>query len=233
MNLMRPKIRSPSLPCDLPHQSSLKSIFDEDSDDDFYARQSSRMPVVPIIPDNDIWVEHFALTKSIHYEDKTILRPYFESVSTGKRLWDEPPTGASTVQYATAHARQMADLQLEDYLRSKGNVGFISNLSMKKGIVKRVKNHFSKKNKKGSSSQNTSMDGAIPEDILFRDIYGLLEGIDTENALMEDKNEEASKFHNEELISQKVDNDIEIVKALSLSLNNQDSSATDSMRTVE
>lgn len=42
------------------------------------------------------------------------IRPYFQSQRTGQRVWDEPPSGASTIVYATPEARRMAHAQLEE-----------------------------------------------------------------------------------------------------------------------
>eukprot|EP00573_Skeletonema_grethae_P011099 CAMPEP_0201698366 /NCGR_PEP_ID=MMETSP0578-20130828/18727_1 /ASSEMBLY_ACC=CAM_ASM_000663 /TAXON_ID=267565 /ORGANISM="Skeletonema grethea, Strain CCMP 1804" /LENGTH=200 /DNA_ID=CAMNT_0048184879 /DNA_START=76 /DNA_END=675 /DNA_ORIENTATION=+ len=42
------------------------------------------------------------------------LRPYFQSTNTGQRVWDEPPSGASTILYATSEAKKMAQAQLEE-----------------------------------------------------------------------------------------------------------------------
>jgi hypothetical protein len=42
------------------------------------------------------------------------LRPYFQSQNTGQRVWDEPPSGASNIVYATAESRKMAHAQLEE-----------------------------------------------------------------------------------------------------------------------
>ena len=39
------------------------------------------------------------------------LRPYFQSRNTGKRVWDEPPSGASNIIYATPEARKMAQVR--------------------------------------------------------------------------------------------------------------------------
>lgn len=40
------------------------------------------------------------------------IRPYFQSQRTGQRVWDEPPSGASNIVYATLEARRMAHAQL-------------------------------------------------------------------------------------------------------------------------
>ena len=42
------------------------------------------------------------------------LRPYFQSQNTGQRVWDEPPSGASNIIYATPEARKMAEAQLSE-----------------------------------------------------------------------------------------------------------------------
>ena len=42
------------------------------------------------------------------------LRPYFQSQNTGQRVWDEPPSGASNIIYATQEARKMAEAQLSE-----------------------------------------------------------------------------------------------------------------------
>lgn len=42
------------------------------------------------------------------------LRSYFQSKSTGQRVWDEPPSGASNVVYASEEVRRMAMIQMED-----------------------------------------------------------------------------------------------------------------------
>ena len=42
------------------------------------------------------------------------LRSYFQSKSTGQRVWDEPPSGASHVVYASEEVRRMATIQMED-----------------------------------------------------------------------------------------------------------------------
>ena len=42
------------------------------------------------------------------------LRSYFQSKATGQRVWDEPPSGASHVVYASEEVRRMAMVQMED-----------------------------------------------------------------------------------------------------------------------
>lgn len=42
--------------------------------------------------DNDVWIEMIATHKKSGKE-----RSYFKSVNTRKKVWDEPPTGASQI----------------------------------------------------------------------------------------------------------------------------------------
>jgi hypothetical protein len=42
------------------------------------------------------------------------LRSYFQSGRTGQRVWDEPPSGASNVVFATEEVRRMAEVQMRD-----------------------------------------------------------------------------------------------------------------------
>jgi len=107
----------------------------------YLAKKSNRAPV-NLTADNDTWVEGFAVvtvscasnnsTNSKLYmpfskkqstqqkeEDKLVVRTWFESQMTGKKLWDEPPSGASNVSYASEEARLMAEKQLQRILRKK------------------------------------------------------------------------------------------------------------------
>ena len=59
---------------------------------------------------NNVYTEEDLATVS----QRLILRPYFQSQNTGQRVWDEPPSGASTILYATLEARKMAEAQLEE-----------------------------------------------------------------------------------------------------------------------
>ena len=43
-----------------------------------------------------------------------IVRSYFQNSRTGKKVWDEPPSGASRIVPATQDMRRMAELQLEE-----------------------------------------------------------------------------------------------------------------------
>lgn len=50
--------------------------------------------------------------------DRLTIRPYFQSSNTRQKVWDEPPSGASNIVYATPEARRMAQAQLEEMRNS-------------------------------------------------------------------------------------------------------------------
>lgn len=68
--------------------------------------------------DGDTWIEAMAVSAAEFKEDganggigSPTIRSYFYSKKTGERNWDEPPSGASNIQYATAEVRAMAEAQ--------------------------------------------------------------------------------------------------------------------------
>ncbi len=63
--------------------------------DQFVPKKSKRTAGIEkhIVADGDTWVER----KVILSEGKSDSRSYFISVNTNRRVWDEPPSGASNV----------------------------------------------------------------------------------------------------------------------------------------
>jgi hypothetical protein len=89
----------------------------------FQARRSNRVGVGSVSSDNDVWCEHLAVVERLvpgakktggaeNYELQ--IRSYFESTATGKKAWDEPPSGATQITYASNEAREMAKVQMND-----------------------------------------------------------------------------------------------------------------------
>lgn len=105
--------------------------------------------------DHDTWIENFAVTESIFEKGKPMLRPYFESVSNGTRVWGEPPSGASNIQYATSHTREMANRQLQDYIDREQFLGFAtySTSAERKGFLGRIRRRFPRKNKENDQDR--------------------------------------------------------------------------------
>ena len=206
---------------DCHHSSDEQS----EAENEYITRRSNRTRRT-IKPDHDTWVEHFAVTECVREEGKLVVRPYFESSRSRNRVWDEPPTGASTIHHATSHARQMAEKQLNDYLGTN-----ISDSSTKKnGAIRRIRNFFSKKNNKANDQDSNtiqamreySMPGAF--EIPDRD-----RGVQTAIAmsLLEQyqQNNESDLLRDADInngadisVNRNDQDDLQIAKALSLSL---------------
>lgn len=68
------------------------------------------------VSDGDIWHEKLAVCESATNDGKPklLIRSYFRNERTGDRLWDEAPSGASKINYATAEMRRMAQAQMDE-----------------------------------------------------------------------------------------------------------------------
>lgn len=75
------------------------------------------------------------------------LRSYFQSKSTGQRVWDEPPSGASHVVYASEEVRRMATIQMEDLQVSTDVVRQVSATARAEDDTRRAANGDGSSNK--------------------------------------------------------------------------------------
>jgi len=83
-----------------------------------YIAKKSASYTTEVISDRDVWCEYLAVVEMVipgntgakntqpMYELQ--IKSLFESTHTGKRSWDEPPSGATTIQYATDEERTRA-----------------------------------------------------------------------------------------------------------------------------
>lgn len=88
--------------------------------DDFLAKKSSSYKT-DIADDKDVWCEYLAVVEMVvpsnsgtnKTKDRELyeleIKSFFESTLTGKRTWDEPPSGATTIQYASDEDHQRAE----------------------------------------------------------------------------------------------------------------------------
>ena len=84
----------------------------------FSPQQSTRVSTV-LTSDNDIWTEYLAVVEMLDPSKRNgkyhlQIRSFFESSNTGKKAWDEPPSGATNIIWASEEARNLAELQLKD-----------------------------------------------------------------------------------------------------------------------
>jgi len=82
----------------------------------YAAKKSTR--VGKLKGDNDTWMEGFAVVNNNPKAKKgssmvPTIRTYFQSQTTGSKVWDEPPSGASNIMYASTETRNMAELQVK------------------------------------------------------------------------------------------------------------------------
>lgn len=74
-------------------------------------RRSGRVNTTDFLQaDGDTWIEKLMVCESTN--NKLVIRSYFRNSRTGKRVWDEPPTGASRIEPATSKMRNDAHEEL-------------------------------------------------------------------------------------------------------------------------
>lgn len=87
-----------------------------------YAAKKSTRILGKLTGDNDTWMEGFAVVNTGNSGNVSnskkkigppIVRTYFQSQTTGQKVWDEPPSGASNTMYASEETRQMAEVQVK------------------------------------------------------------------------------------------------------------------------
>ena len=66
--------------------------------------------------DGDLWQEKLAVCEGTTPagEPKLLIRSFYRNKRTGDRVWDEPPSGASSVVHATSDMRKKAEMQKEE-----------------------------------------------------------------------------------------------------------------------
>ena len=63
------------------------------------------------VGDGDVWYEHLVVCEAA--KNKLVIRSYFKNGRTHKKIWDEPPTGASTIEPASSTKRTEAETELK------------------------------------------------------------------------------------------------------------------------
>jgi len=123
--------------------SGLLSKFKSSSKKKHEMDDSSNSNTTNNIPEEDLASASQRLT----------LRPYFQSQNTGQRVWDEPPSGASTILYATAEARKMAQAQLEEMRNTYANAAVRRRLEREElKVVKEEKKLLQRQSNGGGKS---------------------------------------------------------------------------------
>jgi hypothetical protein len=81
-------------------------------------RQSNVASATAVVAeaDGDTWQEKIAVCESSTADGnpRLLLRSYFRNNRTGERVWDEPPSGASCINYATSEMRRISQVQMDE-----------------------------------------------------------------------------------------------------------------------
>ena len=141
------------------------------------ARPTQRLGNQRIEGDGDTWQETLAVceapsagstttnkskngSKSTSAPGKLIIRSYFQNTRSGKRVWDEPPSGASIILPATQEMRRMAELQLTELQIVTGSAEEADSNAKKEQTAEPKKRRgflgFGKKNKESSTPTSAS-----------------------------------------------------------------------------
>ena len=101
------------------------------------------------------------------------IRSYFQNRRTGKKVWDEPPSGASKIVPASEEMRRMADIQLDELYVATATIG----------------------------ADNTNIGGIVEgstgiDDIHSYDVYGDNNNVDSNNTMNDNHNNKKKSFVN-------------------------------------
>ena len=88
---------------------------------DFFEAKPSPRVGKNVQGDGDTWQETLAVCEAPD-GSKLLIRSYYQNVRNGKRVWDEPPSGASQINPATDEMRRMAQLQMQEMQVVTGKV---------------------------------------------------------------------------------------------------------------
>ena len=81
------------------------------------------------------------------------IRSFFESSRTGARAWDEPPSGAHQIRYASTEARNMAQIQMDDLQAATTEIPPSPSGSGSTSSLKGIRKLFKRRNKSKSTIQ--------------------------------------------------------------------------------
>lgn len=232
--------RSKSTDTDRPRSRSSALGYEEE----YTARRSNRV-LTQVKHDNDTWVEHFSVFEmhsnnghggsSRRRKDRggdggsgtMMVRHYFQSCATGARVWDEPPTGATRIRYATAMARQMAEAQLEQANNANQAASALVTSSSSAWGRRRKGSRRRRKNRTGDEDEDD--DRSMTQDgdmgIVMADTMGHLRDPSMQAAIAESLDTQPAWYgpdrdrgHTLSSPDAKLKEDLNVAKALSLSI---------------
>jgi hypothetical protein len=86
------------------------------SNQKFEARRSNKASNAAVKADGATWKERLAVCEGVTDDGQPVLkiRSYYRNPLSRERIWDEPPSGASEVVFATAEMRKHAEQQMQE-----------------------------------------------------------------------------------------------------------------------
>jgi Ubiquitin interaction motif len=118
----------------------------DSAEDGFVARRSNHVSGAKFSQsDGDVWQETLAVCE---INKKLAIRSYYTSSHTNQRVWDEPPSGASTIKAASDEMRRMAKVQLNEMQIVTGQVEDPADSKKKGGLMGGI---FRRKNKQSEA----------------------------------------------------------------------------------
>lgn len=110
------------------------------------ARKSSRGSNSATVGDGDQWLEELVVCEAAG--NKLVIRSYFKNRRTRAKVWDEPPTGASSIEPASTTKRREAEEKLKS-LQCALDVNTIAGNTTAAAAAAASSDSSSKKSKKG------------------------------------------------------------------------------------
>ena len=151
-------------------------------DGGYQPRKSNRVAADLALADGETWHERLAVCEGAtpRGEPRLVVRSYFRNKRTQAKVWDEPPSGASNIQFATADDRRRAHDELSELRatlemippeeeegneKGKGDGGADGKNGKKKmgflGRFRRGRGNNRKNNKQLSDAQDLNLQKAI------------------------------------------------------------------------
>lgn len=184
----------------------------------FEPRQSTRIST-KVEADNDQWTEYITIIDLLNprtnaYELQT--RSFFESASTRRKVWDEPPSGAKNVVWASEEAKNKAKEQMKDL----GDVGTMSQdwTSDVMGVMNDVNFIDNKNGNKVKSSSKKKKFSWIRKRNPFRGVNHKKEAMNLPQNLAYQRGSRTEEFHLDQKDGLQT-NQLNLQRALASSLN--------------
>lgn len=82
----------------------------------YQARRSNKTTRTAVEADGAVWKERLAVCEGVTDQGhpKITIRSYYRNQVTQEKVWDEPPSGASEILFASSDQRKKADLQKQE-----------------------------------------------------------------------------------------------------------------------